>query len=191
MFGWFIRKEVDKKFLDIHTSLQKSFSSIKGDMGEVSKWISHFKEKHDSHQEEIVGIIERLGKIEQHLGLCDIKPDTVPTTLTAVDSKNWDMLTDVQQNLAWIIFTLNKEAPESWHTLREVGAEFYPNRSYEKIRTTVAQYLGILEDFGFVERKRTSTETWVRIKKEELPKARAAKGTIKALNRAHKEKKQD
>ena len=92
--------------------------------------------------------------------------------------KNWAQLTDVQQHLAYVISSLDKEEPETWHALKKVAFELYPNREYGEVRTTISHYVRLLEEFGFVERKRVGNKSLVRTKKKELPKLRVSKQAV-------------
>ncbi len=194
MLRWFPKWGAHKKVDELNTSVKKSFTNIREDMLQVTNWISHFKEEHDSHKvglskqtEELSKVLERLDKIEQVLSsgvsiVSNVEGQESPETSSGFSEKeeeHWDKLTDVQQNLAWRILALTKEKANGWHTLNDAGRELYPKRQYSRIRSTIAHYVGILEDMGYVERKRTSRETYIRSIKKRLPECRNWLGELK------------
>ncbi len=61
----------EKKWFDLHSKLDGSFSNIKKDMQNISKWIKHFDNFKDEHSEKIKAIDSRLRAIE--LLMDDIK----------------------------------------------------------------------------------------------------------------------
>ncbi len=69
MFGFFKKRDdsVHKRIDDLHESLASSFSNLKKDMNEVSNWITHFKEKHKTHDESFEKVHQRLENIEKEL----------------------------------------------------------------------------------------------------------------------------
>ncbi len=69
MFGFFKKRDdtVHKKIDDLHNSVSFSFSNIKRDMDYVGNWITHFKEKHDKHDNNFEKVHNRLERIEREL----------------------------------------------------------------------------------------------------------------------------
>ena len=57
----------EKKWSDLHSKLDGSFSNIKKDMQNISKWIKHFDNFKDEHSEKIQGMDVRLRAIEMLL----------------------------------------------------------------------------------------------------------------------------
>ncbi len=183
MFGWFFKREKEN-FSEIHPSIKNSFHNIKQDMAEVTKWIHHFHGVTGTHQSDIQKILERLGQIEEKLDFSEQSPEQKEENrvksessdeCTETDLKNWEQLTNSQQELAWILLRINKETPGTWLSLTRLAQEkykAYTSQEYDKVRTTLTQYLGILEDFRYVERKRAGNQSFVRIKKTNLPQLR-------------------
>lgn len=67
---WFFKKKDDtvhKKIDDVNKSLTSSFSNLKKDMSEVGGWISHFKNKHDNHDNNFEELRLRVANIERDL----------------------------------------------------------------------------------------------------------------------------
>lgn len=69
VFGFFKKRDdsVHKKIDDLHKSVSFSFSNIKRDMDSVGNWITHFKEKHEGHDENFDNVHKRLQGVEQEL----------------------------------------------------------------------------------------------------------------------------
>jgi hypothetical protein len=69
VFG-FLKKRDDtahKKIEDLNKSVSFSFSNLKRDMDYISNWITHFKDKHDEHNENFDSVHKRLERVEQEL----------------------------------------------------------------------------------------------------------------------------
>jgi len=69
---WFFKKkkrdeEIEKRFVNLHTSLHDSFSNIKKDVGNVNKWLGHFKDRHDDHHKQFELMNFRINNIEEVL----------------------------------------------------------------------------------------------------------------------------
>lgn len=192
MFKWLFKKEVKELS---NNAVKASFVNIKSDMSHLGKWVDHFKTRHEKHDENLASILARIEALENQL---NVSSHVIPKEeseeinldeITEMDNKNWDMLTDVQQQLAWILMRLNKEKPGSWHSLKELAAEFYPDREYSTVRSTISHYSSLLEELGFVERKRRRNQTFAKIKKEELPTLRSENGLILEDKKLKKKKK--
>jgi len=71
MVWWLFRKkrdvEIEKKFSDLHNALDNSFVNIKKDVHDISKWLHHFKGKHDVHEKKFSLINYRISNIEEAL----------------------------------------------------------------------------------------------------------------------------
>ncbi len=61
------REENEKKWKDLHSKLDNSFSNIKKDMKNISNWINHFKYTKEKHSSKIKEIEDRLRAIEMLL----------------------------------------------------------------------------------------------------------------------------
>lgn len=59
---WLFRK---KSVTQLEGEVKKSFANVKKDFHKVTKWISHFDEKHKGHEEDISLVLERLDKMEK------------------------------------------------------------------------------------------------------------------------------
>lgn len=64
LFDWLFKKKGDEIFEE---EVKKSFSNVKKDISKVSKWISHFHDKHRDHEEDFSKVLSRLEKLEKDL----------------------------------------------------------------------------------------------------------------------------
>jgi len=69
---WFFKKKkrdnhIEQRFVNLHKSLNGSFSNIKDDLSDVSKWLGHFKDKHNDHNKQFEIVNYRLTNIEEVL----------------------------------------------------------------------------------------------------------------------------
>lgn len=69
VFGFFRKKDdgIHTKINNINKNLHNSFTNIKKDMDEVGEWITHFKERHDKHDDKLEKINKRLEGVEEGL----------------------------------------------------------------------------------------------------------------------------
>lgn len=69
------KRDHEKKWFDLHSKLEGSFSNIKKDMQNISKWIKHFDNFKEEHGEKIKNIDNRLRTVELLLANLQYKKD--------------------------------------------------------------------------------------------------------------------
>ena len=67
MFGWLFGSNAKKEIEDVRNEVKNSFGNVKNDIDKVGKWVAHFKEKHDSHENELFSIKEELSTIKYEI----------------------------------------------------------------------------------------------------------------------------
>lgn len=169
IFSFFKKRFNSEKKIDaLHQSVSEAFSNIKRDMTHVSKWVGHFKNKHDDHDKQFNIMHSRLNRIERKLNeLSSLNDEDLEESFEAKKetssplSSQWDTLTETQQKLCWLLARLQNEMPSQWVSLKYLAQEIYPEKDYGKIRSTLSSYINILEELGYIERKRNGKQTYV------------------------------
>lgn len=171
IFSFFRKKNPsDHKIESLHNSVSESFSHIKNDMGHISKWISHFKSKHDDHEKQFSILHARLNKMEKIINelssASDINEEDLEESFEHDDknftqSSQWDSLTETQQKICWLVARLQTEMPNQWISLKYLAQEIYPEKDYNKVRSTLSSYINVLEELGYIERKRNGKQTYI------------------------------
>ncbi len=64
MFGWFGRK---KEIELIKEEVHDSFGKVKEDIDKLGQWVGHFNNKHDSHENEFLGIKKDLSLVKKEI----------------------------------------------------------------------------------------------------------------------------
>lgn len=151
-------------------SVSSAFTNVRTDMDQISKWVHHFKNKHDGHDKQFNIIHSRLNKIERMLSelssLQNIKEDDLeesfePEEKSFPQSSQWDTLTETQQRICWLVARLQTEMPDQWISLKYLAQEIYPDKDYNKVRSTLSAYINVLEELGYIDRKRNGKQTYV------------------------------
>ncbi len=172
MLKWFFQKWSNKN-INVEESVKNSFLNVREDMAHISKWISHFKLKHDDHEQKISLLYSRLDKIEKILEQIEedspileekvrveeLKEESTPS----FPASQWDELTDTQKKVCWFISKLTKESTNGWVASKVLAREMYPTKEYIKTRSTVSQFISTLEEHGFVQRRRNGKQAYVKL----------------------------
>jgi len=74
---------------------------------------------------------------------------------------SFQSLTDTQRTIFKTLYLLQKEKAWAWVLLKDIANEIYPTKSYNAVRSTISDYLSILEEIGLVQRKRVSRQSMV------------------------------
>lgn len=166
---WLFWRKPRKTFEE---AVKNSFGNIRHDMTNISSWITHFKSKHEEQIVQLKDIQERLAFIEEHLGFTSLPKQK--EKIKSQESRGFvkditsllDELTHTQRVLCWKTFRLQKENPGKWLTIKRIASEVYPEKGYSQVRTTVSDYLALLEEFDLIERTRKGKQAYVRFKKD-------------------------
>ena len=190
MLGWLFKKGIDKRFSEMNYSLRNSFLNIKEDMGHISKWVNHFKDKNSEHENklqsqqtkisdhynEIEVIKRRLDSVERLIEATKPQkhfqiekeiignPKEVPDISKHIEHK----LPSAQYKVCWIMARMQKEDPERWVSLKDLASEVYPDKDYLKSRSAISQLVNILELEGYLAKKKVRKSVYVYLKKSKL-----------------------
>jgi len=206
MVWWLFKKRSDNT-IDPE-AIKNSFGNIKHDMNHISNWIGHFKTKHEEHNNNHEELIRRIEILEKRLATVDvieeqeesekefsspldeIEEERQDNEKPLFPSSQWDELTDTQKQVCWFLAKLKKEAPKGWVSLKSLASEMYPEKEYHKIRSAVSQFVSVLEEQGFVKRKRVGKQAYILLgntfknqKKEKIHNKKENKKAKKAKTR--------
>jgi len=177
MFGWFKKKD-DKRVEELESSIKNSFQNMKSDMSHVSKWISHFKAKHDEHHTKFEELHTRVKVLEDLLAVKSAISHQIPAKVR-VKSDNLEEfeeelpeigtekeLPEAQMRVCECLAALQREEPNSWSSLPKLAAEVYPGREYEQVRSAILQLVNVLEAEGYLAKKKVRKSVYVYLRKE-------------------------
>ena len=166
VFGWLFgrnNKKIEDKIQLLDQILQKSFLNIKGDISSIGNWIEKFNFENKEQNLKIQDLQNRIDFIlrvlEQKTILSQEEKKEIPEI--KIQTNILDTLTDTQKLIFLRLNTLQKEAKDSWITLKYLAQELYPNKSYNSIRSTLSEYTDILIDVGLVIKKRKGKQTLI------------------------------
>jgi hypothetical protein len=181
MFNWFKKKD-DKRLDEFENSVKNSFQNMKSDMSHVSKWITHFKSRHDEHNSKIEELNQRLQLLESLInsepkivtGLQKVRVQEEEEGLLEeeetginIKSSNRDLSTlfsETQNKVFGVLCSLVLESSSKWISMRALADEAYRGYGgYEKNRSLISQFITLYEINGLVERKRVGKETYITV----------------------------
>jgi len=179
MFGWFKKKD-DKRVEELESSIKNSFQNMKSDMSHVSKWISHFKAKHDEHHTKFEELHTRVKVLEDLLAVKSAISHQIPAKVRVKSDNleefeeelpeinNEKELPEAQMRVCECLAALQREEPNSWSSLPKLAAEVYPGRNYEQVRSAILQLINVLEAEGLVAKKKVRKSVYVYLRKEKM-----------------------
>jgi DNA-binding transcriptional ArsR family regulator len=159
-----------KRLNNIEKTLHNSFSNVKEDITNLTSWIHDFKEKHTSHEKRLTKIEEMLEhflteiyllKSEKEVSEINQEQIELEESLNQLDML--EELTETQKSLFATIFTLQNQMGTDKVSLKSIAKIAYPDKNYLKIRSTLSEYLTILESLGLVKKKRKGKEAYISI----------------------------
>jgi len=176
MAFWLFKKkkkeEGSEHIESLHHSLKSSFSNLKVDMKNISDWIGVLDEKDQQQDQElsklknrIISLEAKVGGLVENLEEEEVIEEPVAEKLEEIQYRvsamltSFQSLTDTQKRLFKTLFFLQKEKNWKWILLKDLANELYPTRSYSAVRSTISDYLGLLEEVGLSQRKRVSRQS--------------------------------
>ena len=170
-FGLFKKRE--DKLDNIHTKLHTSFINVKKDIEGISKWITHFKAKHYTHDQNYENLNKEIHNIKEEIRYLknlfiahyqtkeEPKINKEEILQPIPQEKILESLTLTQKELLKALARILYEHDIESVSLKEIKEEYYPEKSYSEVRTTISQYLDILIELGLVNKKRKGRQTYV------------------------------
>ena len=185
-FSFFKKKKIKQEeaiehINHISKNLKKSFNHIKVDIKLVRDWLSFFKTKDGEYEnrfKEIESRIEEIGQVIAYLADKDQKTpqnqqkitkemqyysDEEEIPLQKINKSFLDGLTDTQRAMFLRLGVFQRESGQEWTSLKTLAQDIYPGKTYDKVRSTVSEYIGILVDAGLIEKTRKGKQTYITI----------------------------
>jgi len=181
------KKQVDnpvEHMNKIADNLKTSFIRVKSDIKVVRDWLSFFKTQSEEHEERFRNIESRVEELSEVVSYLADKEQSRPQTLqtTQESSKEpqyyeyekkipssqpqktvLETLTETQQALFLRIGAFQRESGQEWTPLKALAQDIYPGKSYDKVRSTISEYVGLLVDVGLIRKMRKGKQTYVSI----------------------------
>jgi len=215
MLSWLFKRGIDKKFNEVNHSIKNSFFNIKEDLGNVTNWINHFKDKHEAHEETISNHSEELNLLKEKVEKLEslitenfvfdeeklieenekneekefLKIEKEEPSLPKIEIKF--QLPPAQSKVCWILARLQQENPEKWVSLKELASEVYPDKDYTKSRSAISQLVNILEAEGYIIKKRVRKSIYVYLKKDKAKLFLDKISSVKVKEKKKKAKKKE
>ena len=186
---WFLKKGLNRDtpgYQQINSNLKESFARIKRDIQATRDWITYFKDHEADHEVRLKDIESKLEEIGQVLEYMQQAQEThekkkidrvviVDEEEESENAKNEEMpakilndLTDTQKAIFLRLGTLLYESSQEWITTKALAQEIYPDKSYDKVRSTLSEYAGILIESGLIRKKRRGKLTYISITEKGL-----------------------
>ena len=181
----------------INSNLKESFGRIKRDMQSMRDWLVYFKGKEDDHENRLESIesrLDELGEVLAYMQQSQEQGSQESIVLNEEEDKKGgekmlDDLTDTQRSIFYRLGTLLYESSQEWITAKALAQELYPEKSYDKVRSTMSEYLSILLESGLVKKKRRGKLTYVSITEkggkffEKIKRTKVKKVVVKKMPR--------
>ena len=84
-----------------------------------------------------------------------IAPATLPPALAAEE------LTHLQEATLIILFRLISREHSQWIPMKLLVNNIYPGQDYNRVRTTIFEYMRLFEDLGMIKRAKRGTRTYI------------------------------
>ncbi len=204
---WFLKKRGSAPTLDymqtINNNLKESFARIRRDMQATRDWLSYFKDKEQDHDERLKNVESRLEEISEILNLMQetsnekeeiryqIEDNTTEETPSQLPERILNDLTDTQRAIFYRLGMLLYESSQEWITAKSLAQELYPDKAYDRVRSTISEYISILIESGLVKKKRKGKLTYLSITEKGMNLFEKVKRTKlkKIIVKANKEQK--
>lgn len=167
----------------ISENLKHSFIRIKTDIKVVRDWLSFFKTRDEEYSDRFKNMesrIEEIGQVISYLADRENSLQKQPKTRESSKEKPYydyeneklpprvertplDDLTETQKAIFFRLGAFQRESGQEWTALKTLASDLYPGKSYDKVRSTVSEYIGILVDAGLIHKLRKGKQTYIAI----------------------------
>ena len=156
MFGFFKKKSLHKKIKAIEGGLHYSFSKIKEDFLSTHAKIDRHHEHTSKRLDKIHIRLEQLERLFSSMQRREASVDQDISEYAIIPSQNPNLLyslTEVQQRLFMELIALHLETGSEWISLKVLAKQLYPDKDYERVRSTLSEYTSILMEHGLLQKK--------------------------------------
>lgn len=159
-----IQKHWQNDLSKLHQNLSISFGNIRNDIEEIHTFLQQHKELFNHFE-------NRISTLENNLDYSNepFKPEI-----------NKD-LTSTQKKIFLAIYEIQNKANSNVSSLKSLSKLLYPNKKLSSIRSTISEYIKVLEKQGLIVKKRIGKETYVALTEQGIL-------SIKQLNKKRKKK---
>jgi len=173
----------------ISENLKHSFTRIKSDIKVVRDWLSFFKTRDEEYAkrfEDMESRIDEIGQVMSYLAeretvtpkqqspqkqskVQEISkeqayyPQEISNLPPRIERTPLDDLTETQKAIFFRLGVFQRESGQEWTSLKTLSTDLYPGKSYDKVRSTVSEYVGILVDAGLIHKLRKGKQTYLAI----------------------------
>jgi DNA-binding transcriptional ArsR family regulator len=142
-------------------------------------WLAYFKDREQDHEDRLKSIESRLDEISEVLNMMqeaqeaptqEVRPERGLVYIEEESEEPGDVnqkivndLTDTQKSIFYRLGTLLYESSQEWITTKALAQELYPDKAYDKVRSTLSEYTSILIEAGIVKKKRRGKLTYLSI----------------------------
>ncbi|MDP3916734.1 MAG: hypothetical protein Q8Q42_00410 [Nanoarchaeota archaeon] len=194
--------EALEKVNQISNNLKNSFNRIKSDIKVIRDWLSFFKTKNEEYNQNFKNIESRLDEMGEVLAYLTEKDQIIqkaqispkaPKEAQYYDYEEprstkitpLDHLTDTQKAIFFRLGAFQRESGQEWTPLKTLAQDIYPGKTYDKVRSTISEYIGILVDVSLIKKNRKGKQTYIGIteKGQEYLQQNAPKNTKKPLQK--------
>ncbi len=168
----------------ISENLKNSFVRVKTDIKVVRDWLSYFKTKDDEYEERFKAIESSVDELSEVLAYLTEKEQEAPQPQIirekptreepyyAIEEKIpsqqqprsiLDDLTETQRAIFLRLAAFQRESGQEWTSLKALAHDIYPDKLYDKVRSTLSEYVGLLIDTGLIKKTRRGKQTYLAV----------------------------
>lgn len=118
----------------------------------------------DSLQKQITTINETLERLSATLE----KPQATlsPTMPTLLSTSDTEEFTHLQEATLIIFWQLAGKGSDQWISIKSLVKTIYPDQDYNRVRTTIFEYMRIFEELGLIQRVKRGNKTYIALTKK-------------------------
>lgn len=160
MFSWLFKTGIKKEINNIHNILHNSFGNIKKDITNLHIIHLEKEKKLKEYEERLIRIETYLfSKLESSKQRGNILSFDTPAGIEDI----YGHLTFTNLKIFRTLHDLQKRIDNKPISIKSLAKIIYPDKKYEKVRSTISEYLAQLSTAGLVSKQRQGKETFAEI----------------------------